>query len=343
MTGPKLNDGALVLADGQPTTKATAKYLRGSAYKAREVLDLIRGLDVRRADEVLRFTTRDVATDIRKVLASAVANAVHNDEQDADELFVLACYADEGPTLRRFRPRARGRATRIRKRTCHITVVVARLSDDRLDVLQARRESRTAAGRRRGVPAQSRRERVQRSRARAESLRAGATETPEATTEELPEETPASDVDAVDATEVIADDLDANEEAADARERGEAGSEGAEPSSAGESAGLAGGASTEREVAEPSSEASEASAEDVAEETAAAIELPEGAALAPVDGSIPDGYPIKGNQSSMKYHVPGGRYYDVVIAELFFDTPEHAEAAGFEAPAADTSESDGTQ
>jgi large subunit ribosomal protein L22 len=121
MTGPKLNDGALLVGD-RPTTKATAKYLRGSASKAREVLDLIRGLDVQRADEVLQFTKRDVAMEIRKVLASAVANAVHNDQQDADELFVLACYADEGPTLRRFRPRAQGRATRIRKRTSHLTV-----------------------------------------------------------------------------------------------------------------------------------------------------------------------------------------------------------------------------
>ena len=176
MTGPKLNDGELLVADDQPITKATAKYLRGSASKAREVLDLIRGLDVRRADEVLQFTTRDVAKDVRKVLASAVANAVHNDEQDAEELFVLACYADEGPTLRRFRPRARGRATRIRKRTCHITVVVARLSDDRLEVLQARQTAQSAAGRRRaGTTAQSRRDRVQRSRTRAEGLRTGAT------------------------------------------------------------------------------------------------------------------------------------------------------------------------
>ena len=107
------------------------------------MLDLIRGLDVRRADQVLQFTERGVATDVRKVLASAVANAVHNDEQDPDELFVLACFADEGPTLRRFRPRARGRATRIRKRTCHITVIVARMSDERLEVVQARE----AAGR----------------------------------------------------------------------------------------------------------------------------------------------------------------------------------------------------
>ena len=169
----------MLVTDDRPTTKATAKYLRGSASKARVVLDLIRGLDVRRADEVLQFTNRDAAKDIRKVLASAVANAVHNDEQDADELFVLACYADEGPTLRRFRPRARGRATRIRKRTCHITVVVARLSDERLEVLQNRQQAQTATGRRRaGTSAQSRRDRVERSRTRAQGLRQGAEEAP---------------------------------------------------------------------------------------------------------------------------------------------------------------------
>ncbi len=78
MTGPKLNDGVTLL-DGQVTTRATARYLRGSASKARAVLDLIRGLDVRRADEVLQFTERAAAADVRKVLASAVANAVHND------------------------------------------------------------------------------------------------------------------------------------------------------------------------------------------------------------------------------------------------------------------------
>ena len=171
MTGLKLNDGAL-LVDDRPVTKATAKYLRGSASKARVVLDLIRGLDVRRADEVLQFTSRDAAIDVRKVLASAVANAVHNDEQDADELFVLACYADEGPTLRRFRPRAKGRATRIRKRTCHITIVVARLSDERLEVIQNRQQARQAVGRRRpGGSARSRRDRVERSRTRAQGLR----------------------------------------------------------------------------------------------------------------------------------------------------------------------------
>ena len=174
MTGPKLNEGVLLLDETQVSTKATARYLKGSATKARQVLDLIRGLDVRRADEVLQFTDRGAAQEVRKVLASAVANAVHNDNQDADELFVLACFADEGPTLKRFRPRARGRASRIRKRTCHITVIVARMSDSRLEVVQARQEKSAAAGGRRvGTSAQSRRDRVARSRARAEALRSG--------------------------------------------------------------------------------------------------------------------------------------------------------------------------
>ncbi len=178
MAGPKLNDGVLLAGD-RPSTKATAKYLRGSASKAREVLDLIRGLDVLHADEVLQFTRRDVAAEIRKVLASAVANAVHNDEQDADELFVLACYADEGPTLRRFRPRARGRATRIRKRTCHVTVIVAQMSDERLEIVQARQQATTAAGRRRvTTSARARRDRVERSRTRAQSLREGGAAAP---------------------------------------------------------------------------------------------------------------------------------------------------------------------
>jgi large subunit ribosomal protein L22 len=81
MTGPKLNEGATIVGE-RSGTKATAKYVRSSARKARVVLDLIRGLDVRRADEVLQFTDRGIARDIRKVLASAVANAANNDGQD---------------------------------------------------------------------------------------------------------------------------------------------------------------------------------------------------------------------------------------------------------------------
>jgi large subunit ribosomal protein L22 len=168
MTGPKLNEKSFVAGE-RSGTKATARYVRPSAFKARVVLDLIRGLDVKSADEVLQFTDRHIARDIRKVLASAVANAVNNDSQDADELYVVACFADEGPTLKRFRPRARGRATRINKRSCHITIIVARMSDERIAVIQARQE-RAGGSAGRGRPqssAASRRARVERSRQQA--------------------------------------------------------------------------------------------------------------------------------------------------------------------------------
>ena len=127
----------------RPGTKAVLRHYRMSATKARQVLDLIRDEDVGRAAEILRTTQREAGAVVAKVLASAVANAVHNDGQDAEDLYVSACYADEGTTLKRWRPRARGRATRIRKRTCHITVIVSRLPDERL---ARRRAEREAAG-----------------------------------------------------------------------------------------------------------------------------------------------------------------------------------------------------
>jgi len=116
----------------RPGTRAMVRHVRMSATKARVVLDLIRDKDVQTADEILKFSERDAAIVIRKLLHSAVANAEHNDEQIADDLYVSACFADEGKTLRRFRPRARGRATRIRKRTCHITIIVSRLPEQEL-------------------------------------------------------------------------------------------------------------------------------------------------------------------------------------------------------------------
>ncbi len=132
-----------------PETKATLRYLRTSAPKVREVLDLIRGLEVEEARHILRFSERGAAREVLKVLNSAVANADHALNIPADELYVSLAFADEGPTIKRWRPRARGRATRIRKRTSHITIVVARLSDEQL---QARRRREAAApGRRRGV------------------------------------------------------------------------------------------------------------------------------------------------------------------------------------------------
>ena len=256
MTGPKLNEGNLIAGE-RNGTKASAMYLRVSASKARVVLNLIRGLPVKRADEVLQFSDREVSNDIRKVLASAVANAQHNDEQDPEELFVKACFADEGPTLKRFTPRARGRGNRINKRTCHITVVIARLDDARLEIVQAREAKRTTAGRRRpaagGTPA-SRRARVERSRQRAAEARGGK----------------------------VGDAQDLKEQAA----------------------------------------------KDVAD----ADELPTGAHAPLADDAQPDGYEIKGNADSMLYHVPGSRFYNQTVAEVWFDTAENAEAAGYQLP-----------
>jgi large subunit ribosomal protein L22 len=149
----------------RPGTRASVRYLRVSAYKAREVLDLIRDLHVDEADGVLEFTDRAVAADIRKVLASAVANAEKNDEIDPNELYVSACYADEGPTLKRWRPRARGRATRIRKRTCHITIIVSRMDPKKLEQRQARTEAAVGRGGVRRDAAEARRARVAKSQA----------------------------------------------------------------------------------------------------------------------------------------------------------------------------------
>jgi large subunit ribosomal protein L22 len=105
--------------------RAQAKWVRTSARKARVVLEHIRGRSVPEARTVLAFTPRAAAREIERVLRSAVANAESAHALDGDELIVVEAYADEGPTLKRWRARARGRAGRIKKRTCHITVVVA--------------------------------------------------------------------------------------------------------------------------------------------------------------------------------------------------------------------------
>jgi large subunit ribosomal protein L22 len=302
MRGPKLNEGATAVGE-RHGTKATAKYVRSSAYKARVVLDLIRGLDVKRADEVLQFTERAIAKDIRKVLASAVANASNPDNTgsyigDADELFVLACFADEGPTLRRFRPRARGRATRIRKRTCHITIVVARMSEQRLEIVRARAEGASASD------AAKRRARVERSRTRAQAAKAAA-ESGDATTDADVDD----DIDEVDApeAEIEVETVDVDTEAgSDEAGSDEAGSDEADDDD--EAAGDDGFAAGEWE----------------------------GSVLPDADGNGPDTHPIKGNADSMLYHTPDSRYYAVTKAEVWFDTEEHAEAAGFSKPGSQT-------
>jgi ribosomal protein L22 len=105
--------------------RARARYVRTSARKARLVCDHIRGKSVPEARAILSFTPRAAARDWSKVLESAVANAEANHELIGDELEVAEAYADEGPTLKRYRPRAMGRATRIRKRTSHLTITLA--------------------------------------------------------------------------------------------------------------------------------------------------------------------------------------------------------------------------
>jgi large subunit ribosomal protein L22 len=143
MSGPKTNE--------RPGTRAVLKYCHISAFKVRPVLDLIRGKDVATARDILRFSERDAAIVVGKLLDSAVANAEHNDELNPEELYVAACYADEGMTHKRWRPRARGRATRIRKRTSHLTVIVARLPEDKLLRLRAKQAAETQQRRARRV------------------------------------------------------------------------------------------------------------------------------------------------------------------------------------------------
>jgi ribosomal protein L22 len=117
----KADDGA---GPRPPVVRATARYVRGSARKARLVAEHLKGLTVEEAQAVLRFHPRGAAEDWSKLLKSAVANAENNHELLGEDLRIKEVYADEGPTLKRYRPRAMGRATRIRKRTAHLTITL---------------------------------------------------------------------------------------------------------------------------------------------------------------------------------------------------------------------------
>ena len=191
MTGQKTNE--------RPGTRAQARNVGMSATKARAVLDLVRGLPVDEARAVLAYTERAAAEVIGKVLDSAIANAEHNDQIDPATLFLATAYADEGRTMYRFRPRARGRATKIRKRSCHITVIVAPMPADMLAVEQAKREAipGSRAARRRGED-QSRR-----------SARVAASQQADAGDEVVDDEPNAADiVDTTEAASVAVEDVD---------------------------------------------------------------------------------------------------------------------------------------
>jgi large subunit ribosomal protein L22 len=202
MTGVKTNE--------RPGTRAVHRHCGMSASKARQVLDLIRGEDVQRAAEILTGTEREAAEVIGKVLTSAVANAAHNDSQNPEELYVSACYADEGATMKRWRPRARGRATRIRKRTCHITIIVSRLPADQLE-LRRRRMEAVSANRSRRVDASRRRADLsgRLSRRRAAQAKAEA------------DKAAAEEADADEADEAVTDEAVTDETAADETEEAE--------------------------------------------------------------------------------------------------------------------------
>ena len=185
MTGPKLNE-ATRKAGVSSGTRAKAMNVRMSASKVRMVLNHVRGLDVKSADNMLALMQRDAAHDVRKLLASAVANAVNNDSKDADELYVKACFADEGPTLKRFRPRAKGRAGGIFKRTCHITIVVETMTDEQKAVREAKQSAKGQAktsGRAARVAASRARARAAQKPAAAESESTDDTTTEDAKTE----------------------------------------------------------------------------------------------------------------------------------------------------------------
>ena len=111
-------------APALPGARATARFVRISPNKARRVVNLVRGLPAKEALTVLQFAPQAASEQVYKVLASAIANAENNERLDPDALLVSEAFVDEGPQMKRFRPRAQGRAYRIRKRTCHITLAV---------------------------------------------------------------------------------------------------------------------------------------------------------------------------------------------------------------------------
>ncbi|NOX30635.1 MAG: 50S ribosomal protein L22 [Actinobacteria bacterium] len=264
--------------------RATHRFARMSASKVRVVLNLIRDTDVDDAKDILRFSERGASDVVAKVLASAIANASHNEGLDENELYIAECFADEGPTLKRWRPRARGRATRIFKRTCHITVVVAQLDDEDLDV---RLQAEAASGTTPGASRPDRRARVAASQAAdtgSDDTDTGAADIVDPVDDAIGEASAATDV---------APEADGSDEAA---------------------------------LEEWNAEDGDADGEaNVTDETP----YGPGSIAPPADDSIPEGFLVKGNADSMKYHEPDGRWYENTVAEVYFATAEHAAAAGF--------------
>ena len=295
-----------------PGTRAVLRHAGFSAYKAREVLNLIRGKAVGDAYAELMLCERGPAEPIAKLLRSAVANAGHNDGLPPEELFVGACFADEGPTMKRFRPRARGRATRIRKRSCHITIIVSRYS---IDELEARRESAAQSGRPTQDAATTRARRVAQSRKSKEAEE----ETSDLSTDE-------DEVEAVTSEGTV--EPESAVESESAGESDAAGEDSADQDAAAEDTPAV---QSLVDTSTADSGAEDAASKDAAPGDAGSDDAPYGAGShAPLpDNAQPDGYPIKGNADSMLYHLPEGSHYGRTIAEVWFATEEDAQKAGF--------------
>ena len=219
---------SVVKTNERPGTRAQVKHVRSSAYKAREVLNLIRNKSFQEASDLLLFSERRISDTIQKCLNSAAANAENNDGISSEELYVTACYADEGPTMKRWRPRARGRATRILKRTCHITIILARYTPEELEELRNRAELKGASM----APsaAEARRRRVEKSKEAANDAEDGETEELDVEAQDVEGETEELDVEAQDEGE----DQDLPEEDDESSPYGEgsasAGDDGSQPS-----------------------------------------------------------------------------------------------------------------
>lgn len=243
----------MVLQSVRPGAHASVRNIRVSASKARPVLRLIQGESYEEAIDILKFCERGAADVITKCLRSAAANAEHNEGIDPEELFVFSCFADEGPTLRRWRPRARGRATRIHKRTCHITIQLTRYTPEELAERAAQESTASAAA------AEARRRRVAASRGEDEA-------------EALEGDESLEDADGLETSE----EADISENSEEASSGGE-GEDTAEPG--GDDEGGEGGAAAELEddaeaeaAAEATDEATDDEGSEAADEAVAAAE-----------------------------------------------------------------------
>ena len=187
----------------RPQTRAVVKYIGRSAYKVRQVADLIRGKDAEESQNILMLCNRGAAEEVGKLLNSAMANASHNQNIPGEELMVKEIFVDEGPTMKRFKPRARGRASSIRKRMCHITIVLERKDDEAIAFKQTAEAGTGAANAR-----EQRRRRAEASKAK-QAEKAAALEAEENEDLEAAESSTASANAEAKAPDVIPSDTEA--------------------------------------------------------------------------------------------------------------------------------------